>query len=319
MSTDLAEAAAPGPPSAPGPRRAVTRGEAVAAVLAAGVLFGTTGTAKALGPDRADAYVAGALRLLIGGPLLLLAASRVRGPRGARRAPLGAVALAGACVALYQFGFFAGLERVGVAGGTVIAIGSGPVFAGLLSGLALGEWPGRRWIGATALAVMGATLIGISGGATRGRLDDQRSLGIVLVLLAGFGYAAYTIVTRWAVARGVDGRSLIGQAFVAGGLMLSPALLLRPSGWVASAGGLATVVYLGVVPTFVAYMCFAHGIGVLDGPTVTTFVLAEPATAVLLAAVVLDERLDRVAWAGVAVVTAAMVLLALERRAPARP
>ena len=168
-------------------------------------------------------------------------------------------------------------------------------------------------IGFMPLRTARSTLIGISGGPGRGRLDQERTLGIVLVLLAGLGYAAYTVVTRWAVARGHDGRLLIGWAFVAGGLLLAPSLLLRPAGWLLTAGGSATVVYLGVVPTFVAYVCFAAGIRVLDGPTVTTFVLAEPATAVLLAAIVLGEHLDRVAWAGVGVVAAAMALLAVER------
>jgi DME family drug/metabolite transporter len=281
-------------------------------VLLAAVLFGTTGTAKALGPDGADPYVTGAMRLLVGGPLLLAAARLQARPGPKAVSPPGwAVAAGGLCVAVYQFGFFAGLDRVGVAGGTVIAIGSGPVFAGVISAVALRETPSRAWVIATAVAVAGVTLIGVADGSTRGRLDEHRTLGIVLVLVAGFGYAAYTVLARWAVHHGVDGQDLIGRAFTLGGVLLATSWWWRPSSGLGSPGGAALVLYLGVVPTFVAYRAFATGLRVLDGPTVTTFVLAEPATAVVLASIVLSEHLDRVAWTGIGLIAAAMAVLAV--------
>jgi DME family drug/metabolite transporter len=43
------------------------------------------------------------------------------------------------CTAIYQVCFFAGVERAGVAVGTLIAIGSGPVLTGLLARWLLAE------------------------------------------------------------------------------------------------------------------------------------------------------------------------------------
>lgn len=64
-------------------------------------------------------------------------------------------------VAAYQLCFFASVDRTGVAIGTVVAIGSGPVFTGLLSWLFDRVPPTRRWAGATAVAITGcAALIG---------------------------------------------------------------------------------------------------------------------------------------------------------------
>lgn len=60
--------------------------KAVAAVLLAAALFGTTGTAQALGPDSTTPLGVGAARLAVGGPVLLAAA---RGPH--RRHTAGAV------------------------------------------------------------------------------------------------------------------------------------------------------------------------------------------------------------------------------------
>jgi len=48
-------------------------GLAVGQVLAAAVLFGTTGTAQALGPAGTTPVAVGAVRLLVGGLILLIA------------------------------------------------------------------------------------------------------------------------------------------------------------------------------------------------------------------------------------------------------
>src|SRR4051794_7874259 len=99
-------------------------------VLFAAVLFGTTGTARAIGPDL-DPLAVGAARIVVGA--VLLAAFAV--VRGGVRAPAGrrTVLFAGACVAVYQATFFAALAETGVAVGTVVAIGSAPAFAGLFA------------------------------------------------------------------------------------------------------------------------------------------------------------------------------------------
>ncbi|MFX8585735.1 hypothetical protein ABTM35_19680, partial [Acinetobacter baumannii] len=83
----------------------------------------------------------GAMRLLVGGTVLAVAgfalAARararrgIRNPRLARRAVLLMV-VTGVCLAGYQPLFFLGTSRNGVAIGTVVALGSAPVLAGLL-------------------------------------------------------------------------------------------------------------------------------------------------------------------------------------------
>nr|BFE85683.1 hypothetical protein GCM10020093_082840 [Planobispora longispora] len=72
---------------------------------------------------------------------------------------------AAAGVAAYQLCYFAAVSRTGVAIGTVVAIGSGPIFTGLLSWLADRVAPTRRWAGATAAAVAGCAVL--TGGAAR--------------------------------------------------------------------------------------------------------------------------------------------------------
>ena len=122
-------------------------------VLIAAILFGTTGTAQALGPDSSTPLTVGASRILVGGSILAAMALASGGFRG--RWPVGHVLLAGAGVAVYQLAFFQAVADTGVAVGAIVAIGSGPVFAGILERVLDGVWPGRTWLIATALATAG--------------------------------------------------------------------------------------------------------------------------------------------------------------------
>ena len=74
--------------------------------------------------------------------------------------------------------------------------------------------------------------------------------------------------------------------------------------------------YLGALPTALAYVLFASGLRRLPTATVTTLVLAEPVVATLLAVAVLGERLGLVAGLGCLTVLGALVLLAAPAPAP---
>src|SRR4051812_49844963 len=97
-------------------------------VLLAAVCFGTTGTAQALGPDAAPVTV-GAVRIAIGGALLLLVARAV--PRAAAAWPRRGVAIIAGALAAHQFGFFAAVHPTRLAGGAGGGARPPPPVAGL--------------------------------------------------------------------------------------------------------------------------------------------------------------------------------------------
>jgi drug/metabolite transporter, DME family len=279
---------------------------AVAAVLAAAVLFGTTGTAQALGPSSTTPLGVGAARLLLGG-LALLAVLPLLGARPADAARLWRTPAglgAGVCTALYQVCFFAGVQRAGVAVGTLAAIGSGPVLAGLLARVLLGERPGREWLVATGVCVTGLALLVLSGGGGA----DGDALGVLLAVLAGLGYAAYTVLAKALLREGTASAPVMAAAFGLGGLLLVPVLLTQPLGWLATPDGAALALYLGLATTTLAYVLFGRGLAVLPAGPVTTLVLAEPVVATLLGTVVLGERLPLLGAVGAALVLVGLVL-----------
>ena len=95
-------------------------------LLTAAVLFGTTGTAQALGPGGLAPAGVGAARILIGGGLLLVVAVMARGLQTLARLPRWPVVIAAGAVATYQLSFFAAVADTGVAVGTIVALGSAP-------------------------------------------------------------------------------------------------------------------------------------------------------------------------------------------------
>ena len=281
-------------------------GPAVAAVLAAAVLFGTTGTAQALGPDSTSPLGVGAVRLAVGGLALLLVLPLVGGSAGSAarlwRTPVGL--LAGLCTALYQVCFFAAVDRAGVALGTLVTIGSGPVFAGLLGALLLRERVETSWLVATGTCVAGLALLSLSGGGSAG----GDAVGLLLALASGAAYAAYTVAAKQLMRAGRPPADVMASAFALGGLLLVPLLATQPLGWLTTPGGWALAAYLGLVTTTAAYLLFGRGLAVLAAGPVTTLVLAEPLVATALGVGVLDERLPAPGVAGAGLVLAGLAL-----------
>jgi DME family drug/metabolite transporter len=279
-------------------------------VLVAAVCFGTTGTAQALGPDGVDPLTVGAARIVIGGALLVVIA-RWLAPRSEAKWPLGLVVASGVAVAIYQLSFFKSVDETGVAIGTVVALGSAPAVTGLLARAVNGTRLTAQWAGSTALATVGVLLLVLSGKSAH--VDP---LGVVLALVAGTGYAFYTVAAKRMLDDGHAPEAVMGRAFGTGALLLVPVLLAGDAEWITHTDGAAMALYLAIVPTALAYVAFARGLRGLSAGDTATLTLAEPLTAAALGALVLDERPGTLAIAGAALVLAGIVALAIRPREP---
>ncbi len=275
-------------------------------VLLAAVCFGTTGTAQALGPEAAPLTV-GATRIAIGGLLLLLVARAV--PAVAAPWPRRELAVIAAAVAVYQLAFFAAVDRTGVAVGTVVALGSAPALAGVAGLLLDGEPLTRRWAHATALACGGVLLLVLGGGGA-----SVDPLGIMLAVVSASGYATYTIMAKRLLRAGHAPERVMAASFSLGALLLVPVLVAGDLSWLRSGDGLAMAVFLGAIPTALAYVLFARGLRHLTPGETATLTLAEPLTATGLGILALGERPGAIAAAGAVLVLAGLLALALPAR-----
>ncbi len=274
-------------------------------MLAAAVLFGTTGTAQELGPDGTTPLGVGTLRIVVGAAALWVFAWRLPDISVLRR-HLGLCLVGGAGVALYQPAFFAGTARTGVALGTVVALGSGPIIAGVIEWVWLRRRPSGVWAAATAVTLVGGALLVASGSDGVAGVD---LVGVLCSLGAGLGYAVYAIAAKLLIDRGVDSTVALAWPFTLGALALVPFAAGEPYGWVATLSGAVMLAHLGVLTVGLAYVLYGRGLRVLPTSTAVSLTLAEPLTAALAAVVVLDERLTPAGWVGAGLVLTGLAMV----------
>jgi len=223
-------------------------------VLAAAVLWGTTGTVQSFAPPGASPLSIGSVRLAVGGAALLIFAWRRGALVGNPPWFKGTTFLAAGCIAAYQLFFFAGVLKTGVAVGTEVTIGSAPVFAGLISLTLRRENPGLRWAVATLLAVIGCILV-----ITGGQKLAANSIGVVLSLGAGVSYALYAAASKKLLVSHPP-EAVTGIVFSIGALLLSPFLFYYNLEWLKTIQGTGVALHLGLVATALAYVLFSYGL-----------------------------------------------------------
>ncbi|MEU6235860.1 EamA family transporter [Kitasatospora sp. NPDC047058] len=226
------------------------------------------------------------------------------GPRtgGHRR---GAAVLTGLGLAVSQCAYFGSVQYAGLGLGTLVTIGAGPVLTSLGAHLLLGERLTGRALAAIALALGGLALL-VAGPAA----GPRPALGVALAVLAGAGQSGLTL---W--ARGGGSARATTGAFTTGLLCLLPLAVLE--GGVLPAGGdpaltAGALLFLGTVPTLLAYRWYFAGLATVPGATASVLVLLEPAAAALLAVVCFGEPLTPALPAGSALLLAAVAALTRE-------
>lgn len=289
-------------------------------VLLAASLWGTTGTAQAFAPAGAEPVSVGSARIVFGG-FVLLAYAAVRGElralavarrRLGRSAPYLLV-LGAAGVAAYQLCFFSAVARTGVAVGTIVTIGSAPVFTGLLVWLTRGGRPSGIWFVATAVAVTGGAILTLGGEHAGVELG-----GVLLGLAAGLGYGAYAIVSSRMIRATGSVAAVMGVLFGGGAVVLTPVLALSHPAWLATAPGALVAAHLAIVTTAIGYLVYGRALRTTPVATSATLALMEPAVATVLGLVVLGEHLGASGVTGLVLVVVALAVLAVPSRKTAR-
>lgn len=285
-------------------------------VLAASVLWGTTGTAATFAPEVSPLAI-GAVAMGFGGLLqAAIAARSMTAYSSSLRSQWRTVALAALSVAMYPLAFYSSMHLAGVAVGTVVSIGSAPLASAVIERIVDKRRFTGRWAVGAALGVSGAVLLCIAdagqGDATSGAgAGWSTSAGIALGLLAGLAYALYSWAAHRLINMSMPSRAVMGTVFGIGGLLLMPVLAATGAPFVASWQNLAVGVYMALVPMFAGYVLFGWGLARVRASTATTLSLAETVVAAVLAVVVVGERLPALAWVGAATIAGSLFVLTL--------
>ncbi|WP_241979211.1 DMT family transporter [Cryobacterium sinapicolor] len=288
------------------PRAAAHRTGMVPILLAA-LLWGTTGTAAHFLPGNVSPLATGAATMAVGGALLFTVSARsaraTLRDRSVRRWLLAGVA----GIVVYPLAFYSAMNLAGVAVGTVVSLGSAPVFAAGIEFLAERRAITRLWALCTLVALVGTGLM------VAGQQSDPAAgpapLGVLLGLSAGLSYALYTHASHRVIAAGHAPRATMGALFGLGALCLVPVLGATGAPLLQSGGSLGITAYLALGPMFVAYLLFGRGLRTVRGSTATSITLVEPLVATLLAVLIVGERLPPSGWAGLGLVLVAVTAL----------
>lgn len=300
----------------------------IAFVSVAAVLWGTTGTAQSLGAGGLSPFWVGAAQLAVSslflGALLVVSHWRLRGRAGQGVAPVQPLLpnpvhlglrpawflLASMGIGGYSIFFYEGVTLTGVAVGTAVAIGSGPIWAGLMQALVLRAPLSALWWAGTLVSVAGgAAMVMARGGAT------LSWSGLALCLLAGLSYAGYALINKRLVTH-MSPRVVNFYVFTGAACMAVPIALVQSGLPQWSLAAVLVVVYLGVVVSGLAHMLFSIGLRSISGPTGVTLSLIEPVAAFVLAVWVVGERQPLQSWLGLlAVLAGLMLVIGAEMRA----
>jgi drug/metabolite transporter (DMT)-like permease len=175
-------------------------------------------------------------------------------------------------------------ERHLDAGTTAMLVNIGPILIAVFAGLLLGEGFPRRLVAGIAVAFAGVLLIGV---ATRGSGADL--LGVVLCVVAAVTYAG-GVVAQKPLLRRLPGLQVTFTGAAIGAICCLPwAGVLAGELGSAPAGSIAGMVYLGVVPTALAFSTWAYALGRMDAGRlgVTTYLV--PPIVIVMGWVLLGE------------------------------
>ena len=251
----------------------------VTVVLWASAFIGIRAAGEHLSP--------GALTLgrLAVGSLVLGAIVLARRPPRLPRADLPALV---ACGVLW-FGLYSVLlneaERRIDAGTAAMLVNVGPIFIALLAGVALREGFPRTLFTGSAIAFAGVVLIGVA--TSESGLDA--SWGAVLCVLAAAAYAAGVVLQKPLLRRS-SALTVTWAACTVGAVACLPfaPTLVRELG-AAPGSSVAWTVYLGALPTAVAFTTWAYALARTSAGRlgVTTYLV--PPLVVAMGWLVLDE------------------------------
>lgn len=212
--------------------------------------------------------------------------------------------------AFYQGSYLLAVDLTGAGIATLISLCLPPVLVALLAAPLLGEKPGVLTVLSLIAAVIGTGMLVLSDMDTSGTL---RLAGILMALLAAAVYTGFTLTSRHSSA----GTPVFTTAFIC---FFTAALILLPV--VAVSGGFkgletldATqwlmVVYIGIVPTCIGYLCFFTAMKTTPATLSSIIVILEPLFVALLAWVFLGEILGPVGITGALVLTASVITASL--------
>ena len=257
------------------------------------ILWGGTFIAGRVAAAEMPAPTAALWRFLVASTALLALSWRLDGglPALSRQQWIGVTLLGLTGVAAYNLLFMFGLERVPASRGSLI-MAFNPVATLLGAALFLHEPLTRYRVVGILVALMGVTIV-LGHGNPLNLFTGQVGIGEAALLGCSLAWVTYTLLGK-SILRGLSPLAASTYAALTGTVVLALAAfvtgnLLVPQ---ASLQGWASLVFLGVFGTAVAFVWFYEGVRAIGPARTAVFINLVPVAAVTLGVLLLGEPLE---------------------------
>lgn len=286
-------------------------------VISAAAIWGTIGVATQgiYNVDSTTPLFINLARMLLATPVLLLACWRLIGAKtfDIDRRDLVIMASSGMLLAVSQASYFAAVRATGVTIATLITVCLSPILVTSLSVLLRFESLTKKASLALALALIGSVLL--VGVDTPSDSGYDLSAGSLYSLLSAMTYAGMIICGRFLANSRYHALQITTVSFIFGLLLLLVINLVAGAVVVQTVQGALLVVYLGLVPTALAYLLFQMGLRYVTATTASIITLLEPAVATVLAWWLFNERLAASGLIGALLLMLSIYLLSVDKPA----
>ena len=189
-----------------------------------------------------------------------------------------------------------------------------PIWVALWAYLFFNEVLTRQKITSIILAVIGASLIAISGG---GLPEGASPIGILAACGTGFLFSLHSLVVKKYVTQNVSSVSLYMHILPAGALCILPFVDFMPdkslSVWI-------SLISLGLFCNWLPYLCFCEALKRLPATRVSVMESSsEPLLTALFAFIFWGEAFRPLGWVGAVMVISAVAIMLMAKEVKRRP
>lgn len=270
----------------------------------------TTGLTQAFTPESATPLSIGGVRLLSGGFFLLLLGLITKKLPNFKTIPKKPVIWATLSLILYQLCFFVVCKKIGVAVGSVVAIGSVPIVVGFFAWLLLKEKPTKIWYIATFFMLVGLVALGLSNA---GDNLNFNIFGIVLAVIAGCGYGLFLVFIKPAL-EGNGSVEIMIIVFILGGILMLPIVFSQPMDWIFTIRGMLCILNWGGITAALAFFLILYGMKTTPVNVAGALSITEPFCAALWGILILNEQVGFQGYVGLSLILSSSILLVIPQK-----
>lgn len=284
-------------------------------VTFAAIIWGTIGVATQAiyNVDSTSSLFINLSRLLIATPILFTMSWRVLGRKlfSVQRRDLSIMVLSGVFLVISQAAYFAAIRYGGVTIATLLTMCISPLVVSFVSVvLKLETLTPRIMIGLVFALAGSALLVGVNHTEST---SQNLVEGAFYALIAAVCYAGTLLCGRF-LAADYHPLQVTTIGFIAGSVVLVVINLMSGIVLVQTAQGWLLVLYLGLIPTALAYWLFQIGLRSVSATAASIIVMLDPVVAAALAWALFGETLTYTGSIGAALLILSLFLMSLSRQ-----